>query len=86
MMRGKRQKQFRRRGPYALALPPNLYVPLSILVSSLAREYRNHMSIPSELRSQVDDIYFYNNQGQLLQSGPADIPLPEGFKEFYSGG
>lgn len=129
----RRQKQFRRRGPYAQVLLPDRFVPFSSLVSRLARDYRNYLPIPSELLSQaapniaaapqssdsgnrpnltaiidwlkavpakayqpsicagflihlnLDDIYIFNNQGQLLQSGPSEIALPEGFKELRLG-
>jgi hypothetical protein len=50
-----------------------------------AQHYKPGICAGFLVHPTLDEIHFSNHQGQILLSGPADTPAPEGFKEFFSG-
>ncbi len=65
---------------------PNLPAILTWLQELPAQRYKPGICAGFLVHLNPDEIHFANHQGQILLSGPANTPAPQGFKEFFFGG
>jgi len=82
-------------GRFIIAIPaelrgcpesPNIPAIMNWLHELPAQRYQPGICAGFLVHVNPDEIHFANHQGQILLSGPADTPAPEGFKEFFFGG
>jgi hypothetical protein len=82
-------------GRFIIAIPtdvlgcpesPNLSAIMNWLREMPAQRYKPGICAGFLVHLNLDEIHFSNHQGQILKSGPADTPVPDGFKEFFFGG